>query len=168
MSMKKIYSPMSEKYLYLYSENAEITTDTVNNFKFKWSIPSQNITNSEISIKSITSFGSGANTKYIIRTTIGNDNVYDSLFGDPILYISTGLNTDNVINPPIIQINDKSINTLTLKISNSIASANRDNGIPVAVSFVICIQLNDYITEQKEQYHTTNPKQVFDIPNYHR
>lgn len=163
--MKSQFSPMKRQYFYLHSEMAEIRADPVRKYSFKWDIPSQDIKNSELSIKSLHSTNAEANTKYVIRTSLNCDNVYDSLFGDPIVSITNGLWIENDIQSPILQITNTVCNSITLSISDSFTNANRDRGIPLNVDFVICLELTDYIPEEKKEFYTTN-KQRIDLPNY--
>jgi len=165
--MNKVFSPKKENYLYLYSEMAEVRGNGTFNKSWKWNIPKQDVTNCEISIKSISSTNTNAGTKYIIRCPLG-DNVYDSLFGLPILYISDGLNENNIFDAPVVQLKNRTLNTFEISITNSFLSQNRDAGIPINNSFVICIKIVDYEPDEMVDTYRANPNQRFDIPNYHQ
>lgn len=165
--MNKIFSPKKENYLYLYSEMAEVRGNGTSNKSWKWNIPKQDVTNCEISVKSICSTNTNVGTKYIIRCPLG-DNIYDSLFGLPIIYISDGMNEENIIDAPMLILKNRTLNTFEINITNSFLSQNRDAGIPTNISFVICVKIVDYIPDEITDYYTPNPKQRFDLPNYHQ
>ena len=147
--LKKFYEPVKKEYFYLSSANCDqLVNDGVNSYSWKWMIPSIDIKNGEIKIKNISSVNANNGTKYVIRLNSPVvDNCYDSMYGDAILFTSLGLNDTTFTDTPALRIHNKTINHITIKISNSIQPVNRDAGIPQNISYVLLLEIIDYEPE---------------------
>jgi hypothetical protein len=161
MTLKKFYEPVKKQYYYLSSARCDLLENNgVSSFSWKWFVPSIFIRNGEVKIKNISAINANAGTKYVIRLNSPQvDNCYDSMYGDPILFTSLGLNDTTFVDTPELRIHNKQINHITIKVTNSIQPDNRDNGIPQAVSFVILLEISDYEPEDTSYSYNVNDKQ---------
>lgn len=164
----KFYNPVKKHYISLSSENAEIVNDNVNNinFSWKWNIPSFFIKNGEVKLKSINAIGlpavAPAVDTYIIRLkTPLTDNSYDTMYRDPILFISKDLNDSVLTEAPELRIHNKNINEISIKINDGITIANIDNGIDDVIVFVMLLEFTDYEPQETSYSYNVNDKQNY-------
>lgn len=162
----KFYEPTKKQYLYLSSAEAiETQLDANNNIMyFKWNIPPMILKNAEIKLKYISGLNANAGNKYVIRLLHPQvNNFYDSMAGNPILFISTGLNDTNFTEAPNLRVSNKTLDYLTIKITNSILPADRDNGLANNISFILLLEISDYEETETIYKHIVDTKQNYNM-----
>lgn len=165
MSVMKFYEPTKKYYLYLSSAEAiETQLDANNIMYFKWNIPPMILQNAEIKLKFISGLNANADNKYVIRLLHPQvNNFYDSMAGSPILFISTGLTDTNFTEAPNLRVSNKTLDYLTIKITNSILPADRDNGLSNAISFILLLEISDYEETETIYKHIVDTKQNYNM-----
>lgn len=156
---------MNKKYIYLHSEKANIRTNATSYLSWTWNIPTQNVLNGYISVKSIQSINATAITTYTIRLlNIPVDNVFDDYSGFPVLYICKGLNDISTSKPTKLNITNKTISQISLNLTQDVSEALRDSGLTIAsgITFIICLEIEDFNPEYMSLEYNVNSRQKYD------